>query len=190
MTVRRIVTVLRGTPVPGYISAYYRRIGNWHFEGASPVTVDLPVPTEVWGTASYGDMSASFFFYVYDPYDASDLTVDVSGAPPPPTLGTLECHAYLRGTECSSLVTGAGTVQRTTPFTAQLPPGRYTLTAYHPERPNEVTQTKDADIVAGQVTRVDFTFNGGVDVGALAMVGGMAVLAVLGAALVYQQWPS
>ena len=92
---------------------------------------------------------------------------------PSSTQGTLSCKAYKNNVEVYAGVL-VGSTQHYTPFTAQLDPGNYVLTATY----EGDTLTKNVTITSGQTTNVRFDFGGGVPPVALpiAMIGLGAVL--------------
>jgi hypothetical protein len=77
-------------------------------------------------------------------------------APPVITpVGTLECHAYADSAEVRAKVTISGISDTfVTPFTKDLPPGTYVLTASYLGQ----TRSTKVSIEAGKTVRIDFKF--------------------------------
>lgn len=74
--------------------------------------------------------------------------------PPPPNMGTLDCHAYYNDTEVGATVEVVEVGTYTTPFTLELAPGNYTLRCTYEDETKETLIT----IVDGQITTEDFRF--------------------------------
>ena len=88
--------------------------------------------------------------------DRKEVTIKPP-SPPPPRKGILEVHAYADGQEVAAAVKISGVPDvYTTPFSVELDPGTYTLTATYQNQ----TQTVTATVAEGEATRVDFQFGG------------------------------
>jgi hypothetical protein len=99
----------------------------------------------VWLLSGVYDPASGTFYY----HDKREFAVEVAEA-----KGKLEVHAYCDAREVAADVEVSGVGTYTTPFTVELEPGSYDLTARYMGQ----VQSKRAVVRAGETTRVDFVF--------------------------------
>ena len=99
----------------------------------------------VWLLSGVYDPASGAFYY----HDKREFAVEVAEA-----KGRLEVHAYCDAREVAAEVEVSGVGTYTTPFTVELKPGSYDLTAKYMWQ----VQRKSVTVRAGEATRVDFVF--------------------------------
>jgi hypothetical protein len=128
--------------------SYY--IFGWYPGGSATVFcgVTAKIPAQCgWGGRVYASVDAGFPFGSYHLEGEQGVWLHVIET-------KLECHAYADGAEVSAMVEVSGIGRYGTPFTIDVAPGFYTLTATY----GGAMQTMTVEVREGETKRVDFRF--------------------------------
>lgn len=131
------------SPLSYYIYGWYPGSTAWVMCG---VRAKIPAACD-WGGRMYVSVDASLPFGSYHLEGEQGVWIHVIET-------KLECHAYADSAEVSAMVEVSGIGRYATPFTIDVAPGLYTLTATY----GGAMQTETVEVREGETKRVDFRF--------------------------------